>query len=161
MEGGDLCEADSGEQIHSSCFLHPQLKAEKLKPFKEDDQFTYVLHSSNLKGVVSCPTSEKVRKYCFLFQSTHCVNSQSSQYGSTGEALQVGESGVALQRPILENSEITDRQTQQDKRINLMDRCYFWTQWNPQYFIRYHSKADHSCVPPSLPPKQPEGFASH
>ena len=63
-----------------------------------------------MKGGVSRVTSEKVLKG-FLSRSTRAVDSICSRRNSPDEALQVGESGVSLGRPVPENSEITDTHT--------------------------------------------------
>ena len=63
-----------------------------------------------MKGVVSRVTSKKVLKAFFL-EARVLVDSRCSRRNSPDEALHVGESGVALGRPVPENSEITDTHT--------------------------------------------------
>ena len=62
-----------------------------------------------MKGVVPDVACEKVLK-AFSSQSRH-VNSKTSWCNSTGKALHVGGSSVALRRPVPEISEITSTQT--------------------------------------------------
>ena len=63
-----------------------------------------------MKDVVSRITSEKVLK-AFFSRTTRRVDSKTSHCNSSGEALHVGESSVALRRPVPEISEITNAQT--------------------------------------------------
>ena len=75
-----------------------------------------------MKGVVSRVTCESVKG--FISRTTRRVDSKTSRWNSPGEALHVGESRVALRRPVPEISEITNTHTHTHTRntaINITD----------------------------------------
>ena len=98
------------KQRRLSCsLLRPSWRQKSWSLLKKKRLISWVLHRCNVKGVVS-HTSCKSSK-CSCSRTMHRVYSRTSCCNLAGEALHVGASSVALQPPVPDISEITDRHT--------------------------------------------------
>ena len=99
-----------------------QLKAKKLNPFQEDDQFLKYYTVVMWRAWFHASPGKSSKG--FFSRTTRPVNLRSSQRNSPGEALHGGVKNVVLRPPVPVMSEITDTHTHMDTQntsINIID----------------------------------------